>query len=345
MFFDLLVFKQKALAARSPLLPDPRHLPFTPTPHLPGTRAVRCLSRQTMGSGPARQPARAQDPERAERGGGCSGEERSEEGRPYGEGGRLPLGAGDSLQAQGEREAAGISCASRPHGPESPAPLHRPALTSTIANRSSSSPGSGIGSFKGTLCALKSVCCESMLPALPMLAARRGPGAALGRLRPRRKSEQLPAAGTRALARPARLPALRCAPASVQRAPLPSSARSRAAPRPPSCSPPPQRRPGLSSSGGVVRAPGASVHVAPLARHPCQRSQRAGAWFFGLLPPGPGQRPLLTLPAHRRRTRRPLSAHLHQTNAAPRSRHNAPSSRDPAPGLAPPTRPADCRDA
>lgn len=75
-------------------------------------------------------------------------------------------------------------------------------------------------------------------------------------------------AGSRWLARPARLPALRCAPASVQRAPLPSSASSRAAPRPPSCSPPPQRRPGLFSSGGVVRAPGAYLHVAPLARRP-----------------------------------------------------------------------------
>lgn len=58
-----------------------------------------------------------------------------------------------------------------------PAPdRRRRTLTSTMANRSSSSPGSGIGSFKGTLCALKSVCCESMLPALPMLAARRGQG-------------------------------------------------------------------------------------------------------------------------------------------------------------------------
>ena len=77
-----------------------------------------------------------------------------------------------------------------------------------------------------------------------------------------------PAAGSRPLARPARLPALRCAPASVQRAPLPSSAPSRAAPRPASCSPPPQRRPGLLSSGGVVRALGAYLHVARLARRP-----------------------------------------------------------------------------
>lgn len=71
-----------------------------------------------------------------------------------------------------------------------------------------------------------------------------------------------------ALARPARLPALRCAPASVQRAPLSSNAPSQDAPRPPSCSPPPQRRPGLLSSGGVVRAPGAYLHVASLARRP-----------------------------------------------------------------------------
>jgi hypothetical protein len=63
---------------------------------------------------------------------------------------------------------------------------HHRTLTSTMANRSSSSPGSGIGSFKGTLCALKSVCCESMLPALPMSTARwsqgllRAPGVRVG---------------------------------------------------------------------------------------------------------------------------------------------------------------------
>lgn len=46
-----------------------------------------------------------------------------------------------------------------------------PALTSTTAKRSSSSPGSGMGSLRGTLCALNSVCCESTLPAFPMAAA------------------------------------------------------------------------------------------------------------------------------------------------------------------------------
>lgn len=91
-----------------------------------------------------------------------------------------------------------------------------------------------------------------------------GPGAAPGPSRPRQKSEQLPAAGSHTLGRPARLPAFCCAPETVQRAPVPSSAPSRAAPRPPSCSPPPQGRPDLFSSGGVFRAPGAYLHVAPL---------------------------------------------------------------------------------
>lgn len=40
-------------------------------------------------------------------------------------------------------------------------------LTKTTANLSSSSPGSGMGSFRGMLCPLKSVC-WSMLPAFPM---------------------------------------------------------------------------------------------------------------------------------------------------------------------------------
>lgn len=50
-----------------------------------------------------------------------------------------------------------------------------PALTSTTAKRSSSSPGSGMGSLRGTLCALNSVCCESTLPAFPMAAAAAAP--------------------------------------------------------------------------------------------------------------------------------------------------------------------------
>lgn len=41
-------------------------------------------------------------------------------------------------------------------------------LTRTLANLSSSSPGSGMGSFSGMLCPLKSGCC-SMLPAFPMV--------------------------------------------------------------------------------------------------------------------------------------------------------------------------------
>lgn len=70
----------------------------------------------------------------------------------------------------------GQACSPRGEKGRGGGQLRRRALTSTMANRSSSSPGSGIGSFKGTLCALKSVCCESILPALPMLAARRGRG-------------------------------------------------------------------------------------------------------------------------------------------------------------------------
>ena len=50
-----------------------------------------------------------------------------------------------------------------------------PALTSTTAKRSSSSPGSGMGSLRGTPCALNSVCCESTLPAFPMAAAAAAP--------------------------------------------------------------------------------------------------------------------------------------------------------------------------
>lgn len=179
-------------------------------------------------------------------------------------------------------------------------------------------------------------------PSIAHVGCTPGPGATPGPLRQRRKSEQLRAAGSRPLARPARLPALRCAPASVRRAPLPSSVPSRAAPQPPSCSPPPQRRPGLLFSGGVVRAPGAYLHVAPRARRPLP----VGAWLLRVgLQPGPGPGPPLTLLALCRRTLRSLCQHLEQTNAAPRSRHNAPSSPAPAPGPAPPTRPADCRDA
>lgn len=44
-------------------------------------------------------------------------------------------------------------------------------LTRTLANLSSSSPGSGMGSFRGMLCPLKSGCC-SMLPAFPMVPLR-----------------------------------------------------------------------------------------------------------------------------------------------------------------------------
>lgn len=41
-------------------------------------------------------------------------------------------------------------------------------LTKTTPNRSSNSPGSGMGSFNGMLCPLGSVWCWSKLPAFPM---------------------------------------------------------------------------------------------------------------------------------------------------------------------------------
>lgn len=83
---------------------------------------------------------------------------------------------GRRLDPRAGRRGGGGGQPRRRPGAPSPTARRRRALTSTMANRSSSSPGSGIGSFKGTLCALKSVCCESILPALPMLAARRGRG-------------------------------------------------------------------------------------------------------------------------------------------------------------------------
>ena len=47
-------------------------------------------------------------------------------------------------------------------------PKHFASLTRTMANLSSSSAGSGMGSFRGMLCPLRSAC-WSMLPAFPML--------------------------------------------------------------------------------------------------------------------------------------------------------------------------------
>lgn len=139
-----------------------------------------------------------------------------------------------------------------PAAPPAP-PGPRRVLTSTMAKRSSSSPGSGIGSFNGTLCALKSVCCESMLPALPMSAACRSPGW-LPAPRVRVRNAHSPGRSAPALCR---------VPASVPLTPLPSRGPSPAGPRLPSCSPPPRRRPGLCASRGVCRAPGADPHGAP----------------------------------------------------------------------------------
>lgn len=124
--------KQKALAARRPLLPGPRHLPFTPTPHLPGTRAARCLSRQTMGSELARQPAWPHPG--TPRGLGAAGskgdgQKRGERGH-NGEGGRLPLGIGGSLPARGKGEGAGVQLRRPARGSRAPRPAaaaHSPA--------------------------------------------------------------------------------------------------------------------------------------------------------------------------------------------------------------------------
>ena len=129
-----------------------------------------------MGSGPASQPTPipVPHPGTPRRLGAGRSEEDGEEAT-ISEAGASPLGPGIRSR-RGEKERGRGSAAPPGLGPRGPAPGRRRALTSTMANRSSSSPGSGIGSFKGTLCALKSVCCESMLPALPMLAARRGRG-------------------------------------------------------------------------------------------------------------------------------------------------------------------------
>lgn len=135
-----------------------------------------------------------------------------------------------------------------------PAPDLR-VLTSTVAKRSSSSPGSGIGSFNGTLCALKSVCCESMLPALPMSTACRRPGW-LRAPRVRVRNAHSPGRSAPALCRVR---------ASVPLTPLPRRAQNPAGPRLPSCSPPPRRRPGLCASRGVCGALGANPHGAPAA--------------------------------------------------------------------------------
>lgn len=200
--------------------------------------------------------------------------------------GASPLGTGGSLPARGEEEGARVSCVSPPG-----APGPRRALTSTMANRSSSSPGSGIGSFKGTLCALKSVCCESMLPALPMLAARRG----WGLLRAPRvrvgnqNSSRRPA--------PARWRDLPGSPPSAAPWRVCSAHRSLAA----LLAEPP---PGLPHALGRPRAvpasfpwEGSSGRRAPLCMllhwhaAPCLRSRPAGAWFLELgVPPGRSRR-------------------------------------------------------
>lgn len=178
-FLFLFFIKQKALAALCPLLPGPT--PPTLHAHAAPPGHTRCEvplpPDNGFGAGQAvcpEPPALSRDSKRAERRGLVEGRRGVRLGRPqWGRWApppwdrRLAPGAGRRGGSRGQRRC--------PTG--GPAPdRRRRTLTSTMANRSSNSPGSGIGSFKGTLCALKSVCCESMLPALPMLATRRGQG-------------------------------------------------------------------------------------------------------------------------------------------------------------------------
>lgn len=167
--------KQKALAASRPLLQARATFPSRPRRTSP-THALRGASpaRQWVRGRPVSQPP-APCPIPGPQEGLARGDRRRPREATISEAGASPLGPG--IRSRGAEKGRGRGSAAPPGlGPRGPAPGRRRALTSTMANRSSSSPGSGIGSFKGTLCALKSVCCESMLPALPMLAARRGRG-------------------------------------------------------------------------------------------------------------------------------------------------------------------------
>lgn len=200
--------------------------------------------------------------------------------------GASPLGQ-EARSRRGEKRRGRGSAASPRPEPRGP----RCALTSTMANRSSSSPGSGIGSFKGTLCALKSVCCESMLPALPMLAARRGRGllrAPRVRVGNQNSSRRPAPARWRDLpgSRPSAAPRRVC-----------SAHRSLAAllAEPPPGLPHALRRP--SAVPASFPWEGSSGRWAPICMllhwHAalCQRSWPAGAWFSELgLPPGRGRR-------------------------------------------------------
>lgn len=186
--------KQKALAVRQPPPPpSPRHLPFTPTPHLPDTRAARCLSRQTMGSGPASPPTPSPVPHSGTPSSGLArGDRRRTEEAKGGHTseGAPPLGPGDSLPARGRRGEGGGQ-------------LHRPVwgpgARSRPPPRTHQHDGKSLLQFtwlghrqlQRHVVRPETVCCESMLPALPMLVAHVGQGATPGPLRPRRKSEQL----------------------------------------------------------------------------------------------------------------------------------------------------------
>lgn len=253
-------FEQKALAANhslAPGQPPSLHTHAALSAHaLRGAAPARQWVRGRRGS-PARGPLPIPGPKESAR----RGTERSEAGSPQ-------WGRCEPRPRDGEER---VQLRRLPH--RGPAPDLR-VLTSTMAKRSSSSPGSGIGSFNGTLCALKSVCCESMLPALPMSTACRRPGWL-----------PVPRVRVRNAHSPGRsAPALCGVLASVPLTPLPSRAPSPAGPRLPSCSPPPRRRPGLCASRRVCRALGADPHGAPAA----PAGVRGRSCAPALRPPSPG---------------------------------------------------------
>ena len=296
-----------------------------------------------MGSGIARQPAPALGPSpgpREELSTAVEGTERSEAGKATtGKVDASPLG--QKTRSQGGEKGRGRGQLRRPawspRAPPSPPRTHQ---------------HDGKPFFQFTWFGHRQLQRHVVRPEISLLRIHTprvahvgrtpGSGAALGPSRLRQKSEQLWATGCCPLSRPAGFSALRCAPATVPRAPLPSSARSRAAPRPPSCSLQPQCRPGLSSSGGVVWALGAYLHVVPLARRSLPVIMDSGRVVPPTQPP--------TRAAATTDTSNPLarcastSSRQMQLRATDTMPPLARPPAGPAPILAPPTCPADCRD-
>lgn len=288
IFLLLFFFLTKSLSGTPP--PSPRPAPPSLHAHAAPPRHTRCVvllpPDNGLWAGQAARPeppAPSRDPERAERG-GWRGAEKSKAGEAtMGKVGASPLGQEARSRRREKKRGRGSAAPPRPE------PRH--ALTSTMANRSSSSPGSGIGSFKGTLCALKSVCCESMLPALPMLAARRGRGLL--------RAPRVRFGNQNSSRRPAPAPwrdppgsPLSAAPRRVC-----SAHRSLAALRaePPPGLPHALHRP--SAAPASLPREGSSGRRAPICMlllwhaAPCLRSRPAGACVLGLgLAPGRGRR-------------------------------------------------------